>query len=317
MAGVRFCFEEREVIDRGLGMKMSHRDIGMVLGRHHSSVSREIGRNSNTHGGYSALGAQHKSDVRAERPKRSLVDDKRVFNMVRTRLVDWKYSPAAAAADLTARGVPISHETIYQAIYKHRFGDPRAVLCRPRRKRRRRTRRGWAPQPLGDFKSIDDRPKTDGVGHWEADLIVGRRNKSAVAVVTEKTLRVTLIVAIDNRTADHVRDRIIKAIRHRVPKHLRKTLTFDQGPEFARWEDIEKRTGFDIYFCHVASPWEKGLVEQTNSLLRRWLPRRTDFPTDQPTVDRIAKLLNNMPRRSLNWSTSAIEYRKHRVATTA
>ena len=317
MAGVRFCFEEREVVARGLGMRMSHRAIGKLLGRHHSSVSREIGRNANTHGTYSPLGAQHKADLRALRPKRSLVDDKRLFNMVRTRLVDWKYSPSAAAADLRARGVDISHETIYQAVYNHRFGDPRAVLCRPRRRRKRHTRRGWAPYPLGDITLIDDRPVLDGVGHWEADLLVGKRNKSAVAVVTEKTLRVTLIVAIDNRTADHVRDRLIKAIGHRIPRHLRKTLTVDQGPEFTRWRDIEKRTGFDIYFCHPRSPWEKGLVEQTNSLLRRWLPRRTHFPTDQQTIDRIAKLLNNMPRRSLNWSTSAIEYRKHRVATTA
>lgn len=317
MAGVRFCFEEREVVARGLKMKMSHRGIGMLLGRHHSSVSREVKRNSNSHGRYLPRGAQRKAIERALRPKRSLLDDKRVFNMVRTRLVDWKYSPAAAAADLRYRGISISHETIYQEIYKRRFGDPRGVLCRPRRKRKRRTRRGWAPYPLGDIRLIDERPALDGVGHWEADLLIGRRNRSAVAVLTEKTLRMTVIVALDNRTADHVRDRIVKAIGHRIPKHLRKTLTFDQGSEFTRWKDTEESTGFTVYFCHVRSPWEKGLVEQTNSLLRRWLPKRTHFPTDQPTIDRIAKLLNNMPRRSLNWSTSAIEYRKHRVATAA
>ena len=185
--------------------------------------------------------------------------------MVYHRIVKLKYSPAATAADLGSRGISISHETIYQAIYRRFFGDPRIVLCRPRKTRRRRTKTGRGPNSLGDFVLIDERPERVGAGHWEADLLSGTGNKSVVGVLTETVSRQTIVVSLPQRSTRHVADQLVGIIQHRIPKHLRKTLTLDQGREFARWDRIGKATGFAIYFCHPRSPWEKPLVEQTTA----------------------------------------------------
>lgn len=316
MAGDRFSFEERRVIARCRRAKMTYRELGVVLDRNPGAICREVNRNMNSHGRYWARGAQRKANVRALRPKPAKLDERRLYRMVKHRLKKWRYSPAATAADLRRVGIQISHETIYQGIYRHRFGDPRSVLCRPRRRRKRRTRTGRTPDSLGPIRLIDWRPKLRGVGHWEADLLVGKGNHTAVVVLTELVTRYTLIVALGNRTADHCLDQLVTHINRRIPRHLRKTLTFDQGREFARWQKLEKATGFVTYFCHPHSPWEKPLVESTNALLRRWFPKGTDITQDQRQIDRIARLLNNMPRRSHQWSTATIEYRKHRVATT-
>lgn len=304
------------MIERCRGKGMSCRDIGSVLGRHYSSVSREIQRNSNSNGGYRAGGAHSKAVVRARRPKQRILDDKRVRAMVTTRVVGWRYSPGAAAADLRRVGVQISHETIYREIYRKTFGDPRGVLIRPRRSRRRRTRTGRNPHSLGQIPLIDTRPVRVGPGHWEVDLLSGTLNRTVVGVLTETHTKTTIVFGITKRDAHSVGDQIISMARHRIPIHLRKSLTFDQGREFARWDRVGQATGFAIYFCHPRSPWEKPLVEQTNSVLRRWLPKHIDMPTDQKTIDKINKLINNMPRRALNWKRSTDLYRELRVATT-
>jgi len=317
MAGSRFTRQERDVIERGRALEWSYRDLGAILGRDPSAICREVNRNKNRHGRYVALGAHRRAHKRAKRPKAFIVDDRRVFNMVFHRIVTLKFSPAATAAELASRGVFISHEAIYQAIYQRFFGDPRAVLCRPRKTRRRRTSTGRGPNSLGDFPSIDGRPQRVGAGHWEADLLSGTANKTAVAVLSETVSRKTLVVVLPKRSTNDVADQLIAIICNRIPKHLRKTLTFDQGREFAQWERIAKQTGFDVYFCHARSPWEKPLVEQTNSLLRRWLPKNKHMPKDQPTIDKIASLLNRMPRRILNWQSAQTVYRELAVATTA
>ncbi len=312
----RLCLADRMVIERGRRAGLTFRALGEVLGRDGSVIWREVDRNRNRFGRYTARGAQRKADRRARRPKVSLLDDRRLYRRVKHLLVNHRYSPAAAAAVLQAAGIEICHETIYRAIYGRRFGDPRKVLCRPRPHRQRRTRTGVYNDPLGDITLIDDRPRRVGVGHWEADLLVGKGNLSAVVVFTELVTRFTVVVALTNRTADHTATRLITAIFTRIPRHLRKTLTFDQGREFARWAHIADRTGFSVFFCHPHSPWQKPLVENTNALLRRWLPRGTVFPTSQTALDRIAGLLNQMPRRSHGWDTAANQYRQARVVTT-
>ena len=316
MAGARLVLHDREVIESAVSQGLSYRMIGELLGRSASTIQREVVRNRNRLGRYRARGAQRKADRRAQRPKAAKLDDRRLYRRVKRLLVTRRYSPAATAAVLRSQGIRICHETIYRAIYQHRFGSPKQVLCRPRSRRMRRTRTGESRQVLGDITLIDQRPPLKGAGHWEGDLLVGKRNRTAVVVLTEIVTRYTLVIALNNRTADHVANRIIATIRYRIPIHLRHTLTLDQGREFADWTRIAAKTRFDVYFCEPASPWQKPLVENTNALLRRWLPRGTIFPTRQPIVDKIAKLLNTMPRRSLNWNTATDHYRQARVATT-
>lgn len=315
MAG-RLVLCDREVIEAGLAEGLSLRSIGRLLGRSGSTIHREVIRNRNRDGVYRAASAQRRADRRSRRPKVAKLDDRRLCRQVHQLLVDQRYSPAAASAVLARRGVTISHETIYREVYQWRFGNPTQVLCRPRPRRMRRTRTGRSHQVLGDLVLIGRRPERVGAGHWEGDLLVGRRNRSAVVVLTETATRYTLVVALANRHADHVADQLIAHIRHRIPTGLRSTLTLDQGREFAQWAAIAAATGFDIYFCEPRSPWQKPLVENTNALLRRWLPRGTVLPSAQPTLDHIARHLNGMPRRSHQWDSATDRYRQAKVATT-
>lgn len=317
MAGRRFTRQERDVIERCRREGFTFRAIGQVLGRDPSSVCREVARNSNSKGRYSGSGAQTKADRRAVRPKARLLDDPVIKALVHKRLTRWRYSSWAVAQSLKREGVPICHETIYREIYHHRFGDPRIVLIRPRKTRRRRTRTGRPPRPLGDFKLITQRPERLGNSHWEADLISGTSNYTAAAVLTHTASKVTFTVALPTRTSRDVAQHIIKAINTHVPHSLRGTLTVDQGGEFAGWDLIEHETGFTVYFCHPRAPWEKPLVESTNAILRRWLPKTRPIPTNQTDLDHINHLINNMPRRALKGQTAQTIYRNLTVATAA
>ena len=316
MAGSRLCLFDREMIERGCEAGESLRAIGRWSGRSPSTIQREMARNSSWHGSYRAANAQREADGRARRPKRALLDDRRLLRRVERLLKRVEYSPAATAAVLRRQGMPICAETIYRGIYQRRFGDPRKVLRRPRSCRRPRTRTGLSHPVLGNISLIGERPARAGVGHWEGDLLVGKRNLTAVVVLTEIVTRFTLVVALTDRTADRTAAQLIEAIRRRVPRHLRQTLTFDQGREFTRWASIATATGFGIYFCEPRSSWQKPLAENTNALLRRWLPKGTVISKDQRILDKIARLLNNMPRHSLEWETSTMHYRQARVTPT-
>jgi transposase, IS30 family len=233
-------------------------------------------------------------------------------------LVDERHSPMTVSRLLSAEGCSVSHEAIYQEVYRHRFGDPRRVLCRPRRSRRRRTRTGRIPDNLGDYKRLADRPGDPRVepGHWEGDLLVGADNKTAVAVITDRFTRKALLGALPHgRNADHVAE-VVTGMLDKVPAELRRSLTWDQGRELTRWARIEAATGTPIYFTEPRSPWQKPLVENQNALLRRWLPRNQTMPRSQATVDRIADLLNLIPRRVLGWASANNAYDRLRVATT-
>lgn len=304
MPGSRLCREEREHIAVGLAAGKSLRRIAAELGRAASTVAREVARNCNRLGQYWAHGAQRKATLRARRPKAFLLDDPELGERVAELVVDRRYSPWAASRILSRDGHQISHETIYRAIYQGRFGKPKTVLNRPRTRRKRRTRTGRYPNNFGAFRLIHDRPPIQGAGHWEADLLVGAGNYTAAVVLSEPATKHTLLVALDNRTADHTADRLIDAISRGIPTRFRKTLTVDQGREFTRWKRIAAATGFDIYFCEPRSPWQKPHVENTNALLRRWIPKRRPVPRAQPILDDIAQLINNMPRRSLHGRTA-------------
>lgn len=303
MPGSRLCRVEREHIAVGIAAGRSFREIAVELGRAASTVSREVARNRNSKGQYWAHGAERKARIRARRPRPFLLDDLQLAERVSELIVGCRYSPWAAAQLLTKAGHPISHETIYQAIYRGRFGKPKDVLNRPRTRRKRRTRTGRYPNNLGRYLSITDRPPPQGPGHWEADLIVGAGNYTAAVVLSHLATKETLLTALGNRTADHTAQQLIDTITQNIPTHQRNTLTLDQGREFTRWQHIAAATGFDIYFCQPRSPWQKPHVENTNALLRRWLPKRQAIPQHQPQLDHITNLINNMPRRSLHGHT--------------
>lgn len=321
MPGPRLCLAEREEIRVGLARQESLRQIAARLGRATSTVSREVRRNRSRRG-YVAHVAQRRAQQRARRPKPLRLEvDVELRRAVRRRL-KLRLSPTTIARQLTVEGFSISAETIYRACYHPRLplgADAYRRLCRPRkgRIRRRRTATGRYPLSLGDFRPISQRrgdPSSEP-GHWEGDLLVGQRNLTAAVVLTERSSRYTLLGALpQGRNADHVAE-VVTRLLSQVPSRLRRTLTWDQGRELARWQQIETWLGTPIFFCEPRSPWQKPLVENTNGLLRRWLPRGTPMPRSQAAANRIARLVNSIHRRTLGWTTAAAAYDQLRVAT--
>ncbi|OAD41570.1 IS30 family transposase, partial [Polaribacter atrinae] len=205
----------------------------------------------------------------------------------------------------------ISHE----AIYRHIYTRPQARLNKKlikllvRKKTRRRTpkkRRGGGSKIINQI-SIDNRPKhidlRNEVGHWEGDLVIGKNHKSAIGTIVERKTRFTLIVKLESKKAGEVANKFSKILNKLNPIY-KKSMTYDNGIEMARHEIITKNTGMKIYFAHPYSSWERGTNENTNGLIRRYLPKGTNFnEIDLNQLQIIQEKLNNRPRKIIGYKT--------------
>jgi transposase, IS30 family len=225
----------------------------------------------------------------------------------------------------------VSHETIYQAIYFQARGAMRQELARQVALRSGRT--GRRPQSRTAAAAHSRRPWVNGFhistrpaevtdravpGNWEGDLIIGARGTSAIITLVERHSRYVMLGALPNsRISDEVTTVLIELMR-RLPTHLRKTLTWDQGSEMAQHPTFTLATDCKVYFCDPHSPWQRGSNENTNGLLRQYFPRTTtNFRTyTQTDLDTIAQQLNERPRETLNWQPPAETLAKYLVATT-
>jgi len=309
--------EERVVIAslrlQGAGV----RRIARVIGRAASTVSRELHRNAQADAGYASDAAQaaHAQRRRAARRARKLDVHGVSWSVVLT-LLDWKWSPQQIAATLE-RVFPneperhVSHETIYTAIYAQPRGELRRQLISclrqgksTRMPRSRGTdRRGQIPEMV----SIHVRPPevNDRVmpGHWEGDFIKGAGNKSSVGVLVERTSRLVLLARMADATAESALAGFTAKL-NAIAAPMRQSLTYDQGKEMARHRELAAATGVRVYFCDPHSPWQRAGCENTNGLLRQYLPKGTDLSVyTQDELDAIADSLNTRPRQTLNWST--------------
>jgi transposase, IS30 family len=221
----------------------------------------------------------------------------------------------------------VSHETIYQALYLQGRGGLKAELTEALRTGRARRRRK-GPNPgrgargkLKDVVSISERPAEAEdravPGHWEGDLILGRAGKSQIATIVERTTRFTLLVRLpEDRKAATVRDAVAAKIVE-LPVHLRRSLAWDQGKEMAEHLSFSVATDVAVYFCDPHSPWQRGTNENTNGLLRQYLPRSLDLSTvSDRQLDAIAAELNERPRETLGWMTPSEKF-SELVATAA
>jgi IS30 family transposase len=313
----RLSFVERERISRGIAAGESGRAIARGLGRSASTVCREI-RAGGGRERYRALASERRAQRCARRPKPTKLSRcPRLLREVEKGL-QARWSPAQISARLKVdhpddRELRISHETIYQSLYVQSRGELRRQLASHlrsgRSKRRARGRRDDRGR-IVDMVAISQRPpeiEDRAVpGHWEGDLLIGAGGRSAIATLVERQTRYVMLGRLGN---DRRTEQVIEALKQQIgqlPRHLTRSLTWDQGKELAAHRKFSIDTGIEVYFCDPHSPWQRGSNENTNGLLRQYLPRKLDLAArSQPELDQIAAELNGRPRKTLAWKTPA------------
>ena len=306
---------EREEISRGVAAGESLRVIAYRLGRAPSTVCREVGRNGGRHR-YRALGADRAAWQRARRPKTAkLAANTELRAVVEAKLALW-WSPQQIAGWLREEAYPgveemrVSHETIYLSLFIQGKGALRHELAQCLRTRRaiRRPATRRAPTGKGQIREpvmISERPaEADDravPGHWEGDLLMGKRMTAIGTLVERATRYVMLFPLPDGNTAEAVRTALAQTMQ-RLPEHLWRSLTWDQGKEMAQHTQFTIDTGLQVYFCDPKSPWQRGSNENTNGLLRQYFPKGTDMAAlTQEDLDAAAHSLNGRPRQTLGW----------------
>lgn len=313
----RLRIVEREEISRQIASGQSIREIAQNLYRSPSTISREIRRCSVIPQYYRAFYGQGRWNriKRKPRKNRKLARNSRLRKVVMFYL-NKKWSPEQIAKRLIFLypddvAMHISHETIYSYIYVLPRGTfKRRLISYLRRSHKYRRRKNKDNQNLGgiqDYLSIEERPKEVAdrtiPGHWEGDLIIGRRNASAIGTLVERTTRMTFIVKLNNQDAPTIRKAFAEEF-NQLPQGLRKTLTYDQGGEMAQHKLFTQDTQITVYFAHPRAPWERGSNENTNSLIRQYFPQGTDFSKiSRKKLKQVQDELNDRPRKTLGWHT--------------
>ncbi len=307
---------EREEISRGLAGNESLCEIAHRLGRAPSTVSREVARNGGRDK-YRAHQADRAAFRRARRPKPSkLLSNEALRGVVEDRLAD-QWSPQQISGWLRHtypdnEGMHVSHETIYLSLFIQSRGALKRELTQHLRTRRANRRPKGARPVSGKGKIVDpvmisERPAEVAdravPGHWEGDLVMGKR-QTAIGTLVERWSRYVMLFPLpDGKNATAVRDALETTVQ-RLPEHLWKSLTWDQGKEMAQHAQFTIDTGIQVYFCDPKSPWQRGSNENTNGLLRQYFPKGTDMSIlTQDDLDHAAHSLNGRPRQTLGWMT--------------
>ena len=316
LQGRYLSFAEREEVAIGVAAGESIRSIAGRIGRSPSTVSRELARNS-VRGRYRASTAQIVAAGRASRPKPAkLASNPRLRARVERDLAR-RRSPEQIAGRLR-RDFPnqpemhVSPETIYQSLYVQSRGALRHELTRSlgtgRAIRRPSRKAGQRKNRIPNMVNVVERPaEADDravPGHWEGDLIIGARNLTAIGTLVERHSNFTMLVPLpDGYKPEQVAPALARKIRQ-LPEQLRRTLTWDQGPEMRDWEHVRAATDVDVFFCDPHSPWQRGVNENTNGLLRQYFPKGTSMAGfTEADLDAVAAELNDRPRKRLQFQT--------------
>lgn len=305
---------DREQILLGLGRGESMSSIARSLGRSPSTITREVAANGGREN-YGAWWAHRRARDCARRPKSFKLSHGPLLEEVSQQLTAL-WSPQQIAQRLALEypddpAMRVSHETIYQSLFVQGRGELRRELARclrsgrtARRSRQFRDGRGRIPGMV----MLSERPaEADDravPGHWEGDLILGEGGRSAVGTLVERSTRFLLLLHLrDGRSAVGVEEAMRRAIST-LPGELRQTITWDQGAEMTTHASFTIATGIPIYFCDPHAPWQRGSNENTNGLLRQYLPKGTDLSQHSETdLRRIQDSLNNRPRRTHGYLT--------------
>jgi IS30 family transposase len=302
MSYTQLTQEQRYQVYALLRMEHSQTDIADVLGFHRSTISRELQRNRGQRG-YRPKQA-HQFALQRRRQGRARITA-RTWALVETKLrQDW--SPEQIAGLFREQGLSISHEHIYQYVYADkRVGGNLWKHLRCRKKRRKRygayDRRGNIP----DRKSIEERPavvdRRERLGDWEIDTIIGKGHRGALVTLTERRSRFTLLRKVNQKSAEQVAQAVLDLLSWIQPL---KTITSDNGKEFAAHQSLSRKLLIDFYFAHPYSSWERGTNENTNGLIRQYLPKERDLTTVTAEEEvMIMDRLNLRPRKCLDFRT--------------
>jgi IS30 family transposase len=313
--------EEREEISRGIARGRSARQIALALARSHTTIAREIER-CGGRDRYRAHAADREAWVRARRPRPAKLELCPELRRLVEEQLRKDHSPEQIAGWLRLEypdneAMHVSHETIYRALYVQARGTlKRELTTHLRRGRQRRFARSQSSKRHGQGKragmlmisarppEVEDRAVP---GHWEGDLLMGnRQSAAAIATLVERQTRYCQLVALpEGPDAEAVAEALKRSITT-LPAQLRRSLTWDQGPEMAEHRRFAIDTGVEVYFCDPRSPWQRGSNENTNGLLRQYFPKRQSLAgVTQQRCDEVAAKLNGRPRKTLGFRTPA------------
>jgi IS30 family transposase len=315
MSYMHITLKERLCIDYLRRDGITFREIARRLGRHHSTIIREMRRNKPQHWWqYDHEGAHKRAEERRLKARCYRRQDTRklVIYVDEKLLLDWSPEQIAAKIRLDHPGdesMRISVETVYRWVYidARDGGKLHKHLRRSHKWRRRQKRYGAGRRFIAGRVGIEERPSEaesrEIFGHWEGDSVVGKLGKTRIATHVERKSRYLMAGMLEDRTAAAFKAKTVNLFRNVKPS-FRKTLTLDNGSEGARFSEIEKETGLSVYFAKPYAAWQRGTNENTNGLLRQYFPKGTDFKKVsevalQGAVDR----LNNRPRKCLNYRT--------------
>ena len=315
------------VFERGRIFEWRHyerlpiREIGRRLSRSHSTISRELTRNTLRQ--YSPIYYPKVAQSLAERRLQRRTTRIKLKTEKTQRFVIHRLKVGGSPEIIAGRikhhlTLPtVSHEAIYQFVYKE---SPELIECLPRQHKKRRKKVPYRKKSssIPSKIMIDERPDTinhrNEFGHWESDSIESCDRKHGLNVLLERASRLTHLSKLQSKKSCQTK----KAIIHRLSNHppdLVKSITYDKGPENSRHLEINKRLETDSYFCLPYPSWEKGAVEQINSLIRRFIPKKSEFSAISGLeIYKIEKLLNNRPRKCLNFKTPYEVFREQRGA---
>jgi IS30 family transposase len=316
---IAFCYNE---------LHETYTQIAIRIGKHRTSVSREIERGLSENDMYDPYHAEDNFISKLPRPRQAKIHKYPLLYEYIEEKLKLHWSPKQIAQSLKVdidfclnieydKDMEICAETIYQAVYVQAKGklklEVEKMLRNGKVRRVSRATQERQHRFKDDMINIKDRPSEiedrQIPGHWEADLIIGKDNHSAIGTLVERTTRYTMLLHLPNGySADKVRDAMIDKLKEVSPSIL-KTLTYDQGSELARHKDIEKALDINIYFCDPHSPWQRGTNENTNRLLRDWFPKSTDLSVhSEEYLDYVADKLNERPRETLGFHTPKYQW---------
>jgi IS30 family transposase len=319
---------EREEISRGIVEGRSIRALAARLGRAPSTISREVRRNDGPQG-YRASRADQAAWDRGCRPKVcKLMQNRKLARVVASKLrLQW--SPEQVAGWLKRshpdnEAIQVSHETIYRSLFIQARGALKKELLahlrrtRGTRRSRHHTQKTSIHGQISDAVSIRERPPAveDRAlpGHWEGDLLFGSKN-SQIATLVERQSRYLMLARVGGKDTETVVNALIKHAQ-KLPHELYKSLTWDRGKEMADHQRFTLATDIKVYFCDPQSPWQRGSNENTNGLLRQYLPKGIDLAGySQPKLNAIARRLNERPRKTLNYETPAERFHQSVAST--